>query len=53
MMLDFCSDFCMGKILLFLKTSHSFKVTSTIELRINSCLENTRHLTQTKEKSLD
>ena len=37
----------------FLKTSHSLKVTSTIELRINSCFENTRLLTQTKEKSLD
>ena len=50
MRLDFHSDICMGIIQFVSKTSHSFKFTRTIELRINSFFKNTRHLTQTEEK---
>ena len=36
-----------------LKTSHFFKVTRTLELRINCCFENTRHLLQTEGRTVD
>ena len=54
MRLDFYSDILNGyNLLFFFKTSHSFKVTSKIELTINSCFANVPHLKQTKGKSLD
>ena len=58
MTFKFCSDICLGIIQFSLKTSHSFKVTRKTPGRLNlerisCCFKNTRHLTQTKGKSLE
>ena len=47
------SVICLGIIQPVSKNQQPFKITRAIWLRINSCIENTRHLIQTKERDLD
>ena len=52
MTLDFCSNNFMGIIQLLSLSQQTFKVTRTMGQRIKFCFGNTRHLTQTKGRSL-
>ena len=56
MMLDFCSDICMGRYnsVCFLKPVTPLRLSGRLNsVRISCCFKNTRHLTQTKGTSRD